>query len=172
MVTRSLPNAQDHDRTNFAHAVVSSLIPHPDHICVRVHLRMECVHHQVLNSRSLPTNFWHDIHGLVLRCADGWLSCHQSHCVATIHRSDRLLLEPMERGRSRCCSSRRSEGDHLQSMHQFTLLIVLKFYLGVGIINLFGDICILTVPISSVVRLRLARTQKIAISLIFLLGSL
>ncbi|KAH6642043.1 hypothetical protein C7974DRAFT_326944 [Boeremia exigua] len=46
-----------------------------------------------------------------------------------------------------------------------------KFYLGVGIINLFGDICILTVPISSVVRLRLARTQKIAISLIFLLGS-
>ncbi|KAJ4334064.1 hypothetical protein N0V87_007117 [Didymella glomerata] len=46
-----------------------------------------------------------------------------------------------------------------------------KFYLGVGIINLFGDICILTVPISSVIRLRLARTQKIAISLIFLLGS-
>ncbi|KAF1933178.1 uncharacterized protein M421DRAFT_395133 [Didymella exigua CBS 183.55] len=46
-----------------------------------------------------------------------------------------------------------------------------KFYLGVGIINLFGDICILTVPISSVIQLRLARTQKIAISLIFLLGS-
>ncbi|KAF2995708.1 hypothetical protein E8E13_004129 [Curvularia kusanoi] len=46
-----------------------------------------------------------------------------------------------------------------------------KFYLGVGIINLFGDICILTVPISNVVRLRLGTTQKIAISLIFLLGS-
>ncbi|KAJ8117308.1 hypothetical protein OPT61_g1460 [Boeremia exigua] len=46
-----------------------------------------------------------------------------------------------------------------------------KFYLGVGIINLFGDICILTVPVSSVINLRLARNQKIAISLIFLLGS-
>ncbi|KAF9700472.1 hypothetical protein EKO04_001789 [Ascochyta lentis] len=46
-----------------------------------------------------------------------------------------------------------------------------KFYLGVGIINLFGDICILTVPISNVVRLRLERTQKIAIVLIFMLGS-
>jgi hypothetical protein len=47
-----------------------------------------------------------------------------------------------------------------------------KFYLGVGVINLFGDICILTVPVSSVMKLKLARTQKIAISLIFLLGSL
>ncbi|UPX14785.1 uncharacterized protein EKO05_0005257 [Ascochyta rabiei] len=46
-----------------------------------------------------------------------------------------------------------------------------KFYLGVGIINLFGDICILTVPISNVIRLRLERTQKIAIVLIFMLGS-
>jgi len=46
-----------------------------------------------------------------------------------------------------------------------------KFYLGVGVINLFGDICILTVPVSSVMKLKLARTQKIAISLIFLLGS-
>ncbi|KAJ4990886.1 hypothetical protein SVAN01_03675 [Stagonosporopsis vannaccii] len=46
-----------------------------------------------------------------------------------------------------------------------------KFYLGVGIINLVGDICILAVPISRVVRMRLARSQKIAISLIFLLGS-
>jgi hypothetical protein len=48
----------------------------------------------------------------------------------------------------------------------------LQFYLGVGIINLFGDICILTVPISSVVKLRLEKTQKIAILLIFMLGSL
>lgn len=47
-----------------------------------------------------------------------------------------------------------------------------KFYLGVGVINLTGDICILTVPVSSVMKLKLARTQKIAISLIFLLGSL
>ena len=47
-----------------------------------------------------------------------------------------------------------------------------KFYLGVGVINLFGDICILTVPVSSVMKLKLARTQKIAISVIFLLGSL
>lgn len=58
------------------------------------------------------------------------------------------------------------------SITQSPLLTLLKFYLGVGIINLFGDICILTVPVSSVMRLRLARTQKIAISLIFLLGSL
>ncbi|KAF2627326.1 hypothetical protein BU25DRAFT_341779 [Macroventuria anomochaeta] len=46
-----------------------------------------------------------------------------------------------------------------------------KFYLGIGIINLFGDICILTVPITNVLQLRLVRTQKIAISLIFMLGS-
>jgi hypothetical protein len=60
----------------------------------------------------------------------------------------------------------------MSSMPHTSLLTLSKFYLGVGIINLFGDICILTVPISSVIRLRLARTQKIAISLIFLLGSL
>lgn len=46
-----------------------------------------------------------------------------------------------------------------------------KFYLGVGIINLFGDICILTVPVSSVLKLNMERTQKIAICLVFLLGS-
>lgn len=54
----------------------------------------------------------------------------------------------------------------------FYLLTRSKFYLGVGVINLFGDICILTVPVSNVMKLRLARNQKIAISLIFLLGSL
>lgn len=48
----------------------------------------------------------------------------------------------------------------------------MQFYLGVGIINLFGDICILTVPISNVMKLRLEKTQKIAISFIFMLGSL
>ena len=52
------------------------------------------------------------------------------------------------------------------------VLMESKFYLGVGVINLFGDICILTVPVSRVMKLKLARTQKIAISLIFLLGSL
>ncbi|OAL05468.1 hypothetical protein IQ06DRAFT_212384 [Phaeosphaeriaceae sp. SRC1lsM3a] len=46
-----------------------------------------------------------------------------------------------------------------------------KFYLGVGVINLFGDICILAVPISSVIKLQMERTQKIAICLVFLLGS-
>ncbi|KAF2825712.1 hypothetical protein CC86DRAFT_382720 [Ophiobolus disseminans] len=46
-----------------------------------------------------------------------------------------------------------------------------KFYLGVGIINLFGDLCILAVPISSVLKLHMERTQKIAICFIFLLGS-
>lgn len=46
-----------------------------------------------------------------------------------------------------------------------------KFYLGVGIINLFGDICILMVPISSVLKLQIGRTQKIAICFMFLLGS-
>ncbi|KAH3913028.1 hypothetical protein HBI56_088640 [Parastagonospora nodorum] len=46
-----------------------------------------------------------------------------------------------------------------------------KFYLGVGIINLFGDICILAVPVSSVVKLQMGRSQKIAISFMFLLGS-
>ncbi|KAJ4323698.1 hypothetical protein N0V94_001757 [Neodidymelliopsis sp. IMI 364377] len=46
-----------------------------------------------------------------------------------------------------------------------------KFYLGVGIINLFGDLCILAVPVSSVIRLKVEKTQKIAILLIFMLGS-
>lgn len=47
-----------------------------------------------------------------------------------------------------------------------------QFYLGIGIINLFGDVCILTVPVSSVLRLNMERAQKIAICLTFLLGSL
>ncbi|KAJ4359435.1 hypothetical protein N0V95_002182 [Ascochyta clinopodiicola] len=40
-----------------------------------------------------------------------------------------------------------------------------------GIINLFGDICMLAVPISSVLKLQMERTQKIAICCMFLLGS-
>lgn len=47
-----------------------------------------------------------------------------------------------------------------------------QFYLGMGIINLFGDVCILAVPISSVLKLQMERTQKIAICFMFLLGSL
>ncbi|KAF9698550.1 hypothetical protein EKO04_003923 [Ascochyta lentis] len=46
-----------------------------------------------------------------------------------------------------------------------------KFYLGMGIINLFGDICLLAVPISSVLKLQMERTQKVAVCVIFLLGS-
>ena len=105
MVTRSLPNAQDHNRTSFTHVDIFSLTSYTDHICVRVHLRVECVHHQVLNTGSLPTDFWHDIDGLVVCRADRWLSDHEPHCIATLHESSRLLLEPMERGRPRCRSS-------------------------------------------------------------------
>lgn len=47
-----------------------------------------------------------------------------------------------------------------------------KFYLGVGIINMFGDLCILAVPAPAVWRLQMPRAQKIAISFIFLLGGL
>ncbi|KAF2024802.1 hypothetical protein EK21DRAFT_77914 [Setomelanomma holmii] len=46
-----------------------------------------------------------------------------------------------------------------------------KFYLVTGIINLFGDVMILIVPVQSVVKLQMGRTQKIAICLMFLLGS-
>ncbi|KZM25429.1 uncharacterized protein EKO05_0000649 [Ascochyta rabiei] len=46
-----------------------------------------------------------------------------------------------------------------------------KFYLGMGIVNLFGDICMLAVPISSVLKLQMERTQKVAICCMFLLGS-
>lgn len=47
-----------------------------------------------------------------------------------------------------------------------------NFYLVVGIINLIGDIFILLVPVPSVWRLQMPRGQKIAVSLIFLLGGL
>lgn len=46
-----------------------------------------------------------------------------------------------------------------------------KFYLGIGIINLFGDICILTIPVQSVLKLNMGRSQKVAVILTFLLGS-
>ncbi|KAF2678540.1 hypothetical protein K458DRAFT_422994 [Lentithecium fluviatile CBS 122367] len=46
-----------------------------------------------------------------------------------------------------------------------------KFYLGIGIINLFGDICILSVPIQSVLKLQMEWTQKVAVLFMFLLGS-
>jgi hypothetical protein len=46
-----------------------------------------------------------------------------------------------------------------------------KFYLGVGIINLVGDICILSVPITSVLKLHMSRPQKYAVCFMFLLGS-
>ncbi|CAI9633022.1 unnamed protein product [Alternaria burnsii] len=46
-----------------------------------------------------------------------------------------------------------------------------KFYLGIGIINLFGDVCILTIPVQSVLKLNMGRSQKVAVILTFLLGS-
>ncbi|KAH6876100.1 hypothetical protein BKA58DRAFT_419471 [Alternaria rosae] len=46
-----------------------------------------------------------------------------------------------------------------------------KFYLGAGIFNLLGDVCILCIPISHVVKLQMEKTQKVAICFIFLLGS-
>jgi hypothetical protein len=45
------------------------------------------------------------------------------------------------------------------------------FHLGMGIINLIGDLCILAVPISSIWVTQMPKTQKAAISFIFLLGS-
>lgn len=47
-----------------------------------------------------------------------------------------------------------------------------KFYLGVGIINMFGDIAILSIPIPSVMKLQMPKGQKIAVLFIFLLGGL
>jgi hypothetical protein len=47
----------------------------------------------------------------------------------------------------------------------------LQFYLGIGIINLFGDICILSVPVQRVLKLHLGLSQKIAVCFMFLLGS-
>jgi hypothetical protein len=47
-----------------------------------------------------------------------------------------------------------------------------QFYLGVGAINLFGDICILAVPVANVLKLQMRTPQKIAICFMFLLGSL
>lgn len=51
-------------------------------------------------------------------------------------------------------------------------LILNQFYLVIGIINLFGDICILSVPIQKVLKLQMGKTQKIAVCFMFLLGSL
>ncbi|EFQ91659.1 hypothetical protein PTT_11436 [Pyrenophora teres f. teres 0-1] len=46
-----------------------------------------------------------------------------------------------------------------------------KFYLGISIINLFGDVCILAIPIANVRKLNMGRSQKVAVNLTFLLGS-
>ncbi|KAH7067458.1 hypothetical protein BKA63DRAFT_118165 [Paraphoma chrysanthemicola] len=46
-----------------------------------------------------------------------------------------------------------------------------EFYLATGIINLIGDVLILIVPVQSVIKLQMGRTQKIAICVMFLLGS-
>ncbi|KAH8674125.1 hypothetical protein BX600DRAFT_509319 [Xylariales sp. PMI_506] len=46
-----------------------------------------------------------------------------------------------------------------------------KFYLGIGIINLFGDICILTIPIAEVAKLQMRKVEKVAVCFMFLLGS-
>jgi hypothetical protein len=47
-----------------------------------------------------------------------------------------------------------------------------KFYLWVGIINMFGDICILAVPIPALSKLQMPRGRKIAMYFIFFLGGL
>jgi hypothetical protein len=45
------------------------------------------------------------------------------------------------------------------------------FHLGMGILNLIGDLCILAAPISSIWVLQMSKTQKAAVSFVFLLGS-
>lgn len=47
-----------------------------------------------------------------------------------------------------------------------------NFYLGIGIMNMIGDIVILIIPIPVVWKLQMRRPQKIGVVLIFLLGSL
>ncbi|KAF4455040.1 integral membrane protein Pth11-like [Fusarium austroafricanum] len=46
-----------------------------------------------------------------------------------------------------------------------------NFYLGIGIMNMIGDIVILIIPIPVVWELQMRRPQKIGLVLIFLLGS-
>jgi hypothetical protein len=47
-----------------------------DHICIRLHLCMECMYHQILHPRPLPSYLWPVVDGLVLRCPDHRLSDH------------------------------------------------------------------------------------------------
>ncbi|KAF2016342.1 hypothetical protein BU24DRAFT_441549 [Aaosphaeria arxii CBS 175.79] len=46
-----------------------------------------------------------------------------------------------------------------------------KFYLGIGITNLIGDICILMVPVRNVWMLNMTKTAKVAVFFMFGLGS-
>ncbi|KAK2750977.1 hypothetical protein FQN57_000052 [Myotisia sp. PD_48] len=46
-----------------------------------------------------------------------------------------------------------------------------NFYLGVGIINMIGDFCILLVPLPAVLKLQMPPGKKVAVYFIFLLGS-
>jgi hypothetical protein len=66
----------------------------------------------------------------------------------------------------------RGKGGLSSKQNRGSQLTRLQFYLGIGIINLFGDVCILTIPVQSVLKLNMGRSQKVAVILTFLLGSL
>lgn len=53
-----------------------------------------------------------------------------------------------------------------------TCIDPLRYILGVAIPNVVTDVLILVFPIPLILRLVMARTQKIALLLIFLLGGL
>jgi hypothetical protein len=50
-----------------------------DHICLRLHLRLERMLYQVFNPCLLPPHLWHVMAGLVVCLLDRRLPDHKSH---------------------------------------------------------------------------------------------
>jgi hypothetical protein len=59
-----------------------------DNVCVRLHLRVERVHHQVLHPRAVSPHLWAVVARVVLRRADDGLSRYQPRRAAAVHGAD------------------------------------------------------------------------------------
>jgi hypothetical protein len=80
-----------------------------DHFCVCLHLRLECVHYQVLNPGIVSTYLRTFLAWILLRRPYDGLSSDKPHRSSVVHATTIVLLESVVRGRGQSFD-RRSKG--------------------------------------------------------------
>lgn len=77
-----------------------------DHVRIRLHICLECVHYQIFDPGTVSQNLWHLMASILLCGPHDWLS-HREPCRASpLYFAYIILLESVECRIERCCTGR------------------------------------------------------------------